>query len=168
MVKQGFIGELKFIDFRRALYFLGSDGLLPGQPLWRSDGTEAGTSLVKGPGHGFSELTAFKGNLYLSAARALWRSDGTRRGTKLIKGKFSPLSLTATKGKLYFAGLDRRHGMELWRSDGTRKGTRMVRNIRRGVASSEPQNLTAVGKTLFFTASDVRHGNELWRAGQKP
>ena len=58
--------------------------------------------------------------------------------------------------------------MELWRSDGTRKGTRMVRNIRRGVASSEPQNLTAVGKTLFFTASDVRHGNELWRAGPKP
>ena len=74
LVKQGFVSELKFIDFRRTLYFLGSDGL-PGQPLWRSDGTEAGTSLVKRlPDHGGSELTAFKGNLYLSAARALWQA----------------------------------------------------------------------------------------------
>ena len=77
---------------RRALYFLGVRRPPPRAPLWRSDGTEAGTSLVKRPGHGFSELTAFKGNLYLSATRALWRSDGTRRGTKLIKGKSSPPS----------------------------------------------------------------------------
>jgi ELWxxDGT repeat protein len=165
LVKEGVVGPGLAVG--RILYFLGDDGL-PGQALWRSDGTEAGTSLVKRPDGGFSELTAFKGNLYLSGRRALWRSDGTRLGTKPIRGKFSPVSLTAAKGTLYFAGLDRRHGMELWRSNGTRKGTRMVRNIRRGVAGSEPQNLTAVGNTLFFTASDARHGEELWRAGPKP
>ena len=237
LVKQGFVGELKFTDFRGTLYFFGDDGIhgpalwrsdgttlgttvvknftpyLPcpsfahvkncfpdlknafyflwsnsaqagldpyGNELWRSNGTEAGTTLVKRANDVFSEPTAVKGNLYLSGRHALWRSDGTRRGTKLVRrlsGSYDrPRLLTAVKATLYFAAAgDKRHGEELWRSDGTRKGTKMVRDIRhsaqdirRGNVSSQPQNLTAVGNTLFFTASDARHGEELWRAGPKP
>src|SRR5262249_9309188 len=66
--------------------------------LWKSDGTQAGTMLVKAilpgpPGYLESppgELTAF-GSLLLFAAdddvhgRELWRSDGTDAGTFLLK-----------------------------------------------------------------------------------
>ena len=160
-------------DVKGTLFFFVSSEVRGGPisyQLWRSDGTEAGTTLVKQIRFPFG-FTAFKGALYFSDLGELWRSDGTPQGTTLVRGNlagyFSQF-LTAAKGTLYFAGSDRRHGQELWRSDGTRKGTRMVRNIRRGSASSEPGNLTAVGDTLFFTAKDGRHGRELWRAGPRP
>ena len=179
-------------DVNGTLYFLGASGmhLEDTSELWRSDGTEAGTTQVKrinvqaalgGPGIDH-DLTAFKGNLYFTAGGELWRSDGTPRGTTSIKGNCSPkagartrcfffgggLTATGANGTLYFVGSDKRHGQELWRSDGTRKGTRMVRNIRPGSASSLPMYLTAVNRTLFFTAKDGKHGRELWRAGPAP
>jgi ELWxxDGT repeat protein len=165
-----------FTDANGILYFLASDaGPVPNE-LWRSDGTEAGTTLVKHIRVGIFPFTAVKGKiLYLSLEKGLWRSDGTPRGTTLVRG-FPPSgpghvsvgSLTAAKGTLYFVSTDKKHGEELWRSDGTRKGTKVVTDIRRGTASSHPQQLTAVGGTLFFTAKDRGHGRELWRAGPKP
>ncbi len=114
-------------------------GPIPNE-LWRSDGTEAGTTLVKrGVAYGY---TAFKGRIYFSAEGGLWRSDGTPQGTTLVKGKPAGGSLggslTAAKGTLYFVGTEKRHGQELWRSDGTRAGTTIVRDIRRGSATSDP------------------------------
>ncbi len=150
--------------------------------LWRSDGTEAGTTIVKylnvEPGYGF-DLAAFKGKLYFTTGGLLWRSDGTPQGTTVIKGNCTPkagpgtrcfggLMSTGPNGSLYLSGSDRKHGTELWRSDGTRKGTRIVSNIRPGSASSLPMYLTAVNRTLFFTAKDGRHGRELWRVGPRP
>ena len=65
-----------------------------GQELWRSDGTEAGTSLVKDilPNAGRSrprELTESGGELFLRAddglhGDELWVSDGTEDGTSLV------------------------------------------------------------------------------------
>ena len=73
--------------------------------------------------------------------------------------------MTNVDGTLYFAGKDRRHGIELWRSDGTRRGTRMVKDISSGSARELiPEQLTAVGKILYFTARDGIHGPELWRS----
>jgi ELWxxDGT repeat protein len=165
------------------LYFIASTGMhfTETDELWRSDGTEAGTSLVKrievpsGLGSGIDyDLTAFRGKLYFTAGGALWRSDGTPQGTTVVKGTGPPgaktpkrylagLTATAADGTLYLVGSDKRHGPELWRSDGTRKGTKMVRDIRPGPDSSLPMYLTAVGRTLFFSAKDGRHGRELWK-----
>ena len=62
-----------------------------GRELWKSDGTRAGTKLVRDiwPGAGSSgplDLTVVAGILYFSAerdhdGRELWRTDGTRAGT---------------------------------------------------------------------------------------
>jgi ELWxxDGT repeat protein len=155
-----------------AFYFTAAfkpAGPVPNE-LWRSDGTEAGTTLVKQIRGGILQLVVVKGKtLYFSSGGGLWRSNGTPRGTTLVKGShrggLSPQWLTAVKSKLYFAGADKRRGLELWRSDGTRAGTTIVRDVHRGAPSSEPTNLTAAGNTLFFTAKDGRHGRELWRAG---
>ncbi|HSK77590.1 MAG TPA: ELWxxDGT repeat protein [Thermoanaerobaculia bacterium] len=74
--------------------FAASDGV-SGLELWKSDGTEAGTVLVKDiyPGESGSQpfvLTAVEGRAYFSAndgvhGRELWVSDGTEDGTHLWK-----------------------------------------------------------------------------------
>jgi ELWxxDGT repeat protein len=66
-----------------------------GFELWRSDGTEAGTFLVKDiwPGTQGSTpmyLVSFKGKVFFSAddasyGREWWMSDGTEAGTRLLK-----------------------------------------------------------------------------------
>jgi ELWxxDGT repeat protein len=176
-------------DVNGTLYFLASSAInfSETRELWRSDGTEAGTTEVKqinlpsalgglGIDH---DLTAYKGNVYFTAGGALWRSDGTPRGTTLIKGTCSPkagprlrcfsgLTSTGPNGSLYLAGTDKKYGGELWRSNGTRKGTKIVTDIRRGRDSSLPMYLTAINHTLFFAAKDGKHGRELWKVKPGP
>jgi ELWxxDGT repeat protein len=147
--------------------------------LWKSDGTSAGTVVVKDilPGAGSSYpgyLTAIGNTLYFSAydglERELWRSDGTANGTFLVKdinsgsGSSSPGELKAIGNTLYFRAFDDTNGTELWSSDGTSAGTRLIRDISPGENSSWPTYLTAVGASLFFTAYDGSHGEELWRS----
>jgi ELWxxDGT repeat protein len=173
-------------DFTKAigkLFFTASDGI-HGRELWSSDGTKAGTVLVKDikprgapeQSYGPQSLTAVRGKLFFTAddgihGRELWTSDGTRAGTVLVKnivpgtGDDGPSNLTPVGGKLFFTADDGTHGRELWSSDGTKAGTVLVKDIT-VKSSSEydygPSNLTAVGVKLFFSADDGTHGRELW------
>jgi ELWxxDGT repeat protein len=163
------------------VYFSANDGV-HGSELWRSDGTAAGTRLVKdiNPGPATSDslisgLTNVNGTLFFSAydpvnGQELWKSDGTTAGTKLVKdinpgGAFaSPTRLTAVGGTLYFSANDGSHGFELWKSDGTPTGTVLVKDINPGPGGGSPGSLTAVGNTLYFTANDGSTGLELWKS----
>jgi ELWxxDGT repeat protein len=161
------------------LFFIAPDDTY-GYELWRSDGTEKGTVMVKdihpGPDSSLpSILTDVKGHLYFSAddgahGRELWRSDGTEEGTVMVKDIIpgsegsSPKSLTDVNGILLFSADDSNHGRELWRSDGTDAGTFMIKNIHTGLESSNPVYLTNVNAILYFSADDGNHGRELWRS----
>ena len=150
-----------------------------GTELWKTDGTAAGTTLLKdiNPGTSSSSpsnLTLFNGLTYFTATDAvngmeLWKTDGTSAGTVLVKDIFSggsgsvPTSLRVMNGVLFFAAKDGTYGTELWRSDGTTAGTTMVKNIHPSIASN-PAQLLAVGTTLFFTALDGSTGTELWKS----
>jgi ELWxxDGT repeat protein len=138
--------------------------------LWRSDGTEGGTVLVKEIRPQY--LTPVGNTLFLAAGgehgSELWRSDGTEAGTVMVKdimpGADSsyPWHLVALADTLVFTAADGVHGDELWRSDGTVAGTVMVKDINRSRAS-KIEGFLRVGDTLYFTARDRTHGAELWR-----
>ena len=185
----GLIGSLSSQDFgpvvlNDVLYFAADDGV-NGRELWRSDGTAAGTYMVKDINPGVwgpnplasnpNDLTILNGALYFWATTGpsvytqLWRSDGTPSGTYMIKA-VSGTSLTVVGGTLYFVGDDGTtvnpspYGKELWKTDGTLDGTVMVKDIYPGNSSSSPKYLTDFNSNLFFTAWDGVHGTELWRS----
>ena len=163
------------------LYFAANSSAT-GTELWKSDGTAAGTVLVRDifPGIGSSLPANFfviGSTLYFSAnsgttGAELWKSDGTDAGTVLVRDIFSgftgssPANLTNVAGTLFFTASDSTaNGTELWKSDGTAGGTVLVLNINAiANTSSSPANLTAVGSTLFFTANDGVNGVELWKS----
>ena len=78
----------------RTVFFTADDGI-HGRELWKSNGTEEGTALVKdvqtGIRHGSpSSMTDVAGTLFFTAddgirGSELWRSDGTEAGTVLVK-----------------------------------------------------------------------------------
>jgi ELWxxDGT repeat protein len=110
-----------------ALYFASTD--ISGVELWRSDGTVAGTGIVKdihptGPSSP-NNLAALGSTLYFSANDGalgfeLWKTDGTAAGTVMVadlragSAGSGPVKLTAVGGTLFFAADDGLNGQELW------------------------------------------------------
>ncbi|MEG5002090.1 DUF4347 domain-containing protein, partial [Microcoleus sp. B5-C4] len=171
-----------FTNVNGTLYFTADDGT-NGNELWKSDGTAAGTVLVKdinpGVNSGLSRydtnFTNVNGTVYFGAddgtngGYELWKSDGTAAGTVLVKdinpgtsGLVLHPHIENVNGTLYFAADDGTNGYELWKSDGTTAGTVLVKDIRPGDVTSLLQNLTNVNGKLYFTANDGINGDELW------
>ena len=167
-------------DMNGTLFFSAGDSV-SGTELWKSDGTAAGTVLVKDifvgtAGSGPVNLTNVNGTLFFVANDGvtgfeLWKSDGTAAGTLLVKDIWAGAensgiqNLTNVNGTLFFQADDSVNGGELWKSDGTVAGTVLVKDISPGIVASGLNNLTNVNGTLFFRAFvDVVSGGELWRS----
>jgi len=124
------------------LYFACNDGT-EGVELWRSDGTELGTRMVKdiNPWGNSNPryLTVVNGVLFFQADDGvsgveLWKSDGTEQGTVLVRDIYParssyPSHLICVGDLLYFQADDGISGIELWRSNGTSSGTNRVDDI---------------------------------------
>lgn len=163
-----------------ALYFNARTDALHTQ-LYRSDGSAAGTSIVKvikpslGPGApqmlGSTSSCLFVETDDGKQGRQLWSSDGTAKGTRLLKklGKGLegiPSGQSAMSGgKLWFSpfNLGRR---ALWVSDGTPKGTRMVKSFsQKGISSGNGiQFIGSAGGVCYLSANDGVRGFELWKS----
>ena len=175
----------RFCDVLGTTFFTAADSI-HGHSLWKTDGTPAGTVLVKdihpGPGGGVQprELVALEGILFCTGEDGvhggeLWRSDGTAKGTWMVRDinpgnqgrpiyMDPPVNLTPFRGRVYFSVRDGIHGRELWASDGTSSGTVLVKDIRPGgnYSDSYPSYLTPAGDKLFFFGYEQVHGWELW------
>ncbi|RKH18593.1 ELWxxDGT repeat protein, partial [Corallococcus sp. CA031C] len=171
-----------FADFRGVLHFAVNfeDGH---SALWKSTGTEAGTTQVKdfpaSPtfSSNVSRLTATPTHLFFQAPDAthgheLWVSDGTGAGTRLVKDLTpgedgsSLAHLKAMGNDLVFfrevfdqAASATRH--ELWRSDGTDAGTVRLRDFGTTVDVSSLDAKT--GNAMLFFVREVEGATSLWR-----
>jgi ELWxxDGT repeat protein len=154
------------------VFFAADDGV-KGPELWKSDGTAAGTQIVKdvtpgANGTDFDSPVVLNGILYFTAAaqnsleRELWRSDGTDQGTFIVKDISSgalggsPLFLTASGGALYFSAQDDTGFRKLWRSDGTANGTQPIKDV-------VPLHLADLNGTLYFGTVVINPVNPVQR-----
>jgi ELWxxDGT repeat protein/VCBS repeat-containing protein len=149
-----------------------------GQELYLSDGTAAGTVLLKDilPGAGSSvpfEITVFGDKVLFRAndeinGSELWVTDGTAAGTVLLKdilpgaGSSVPIEITVFGDKVLFQANDGINGSELWITDGTTAGTVLLKDIQQGSGSSSPTEFTVFGDKVLFRAFDEINGSELW------
>jgi len=110
--------------------FVALDDGVHGQELWATDGTAAGTRLVRdiypgATGSNILGLTAVGSDVYFSAddgvhGQELWQSDGTAAGTRLVQdiwpgpGDANPAGMTQAGGFLYFSASDGLTGNQPW------------------------------------------------------
>jgi ELWxxDGT repeat protein len=169
------------------LYFAANDGP-HGLELWRTDGTEVGTVLVKdiNPGSNSSgpdDFTRVGSVIFFRAddgvhGYELWKTDGTAAGTVLVKdvnpgpapgldlpsGDFKRQSAAAVSNLLFFIGTDGIHGYELWKSDGTDGGTVLVKDIVAGIGNPNLKFLRPFAGALYFSAYSGPGGGGLWKS----
>ena len=166
-----------YVEFNGEIYFTGFDGVTGLEP-WVTDGTEAGTRLLKDirPGTNSSDphsLIAVGPKLYFfandgSAGNEIWSSDGTEFGTNGLSNIFSGSSgqsnttvITEYDGKAYFPAQGST-GMELYAADAS--GFITSFDIKPGTASSNPDHLIVSNNKLYFAADGPPSGSarELW------
>ena len=140
-----------------------------GREVWFTDGTEAGTSLLKdlpgNPGdlssiqflHVDSEQLYFTRN-HRGGKHDLWVTNGTENGTHAIaQGDSSYNNLALLKGSALFQP----YGGRYWVSDGTSQGTR---SVDADFSSANFTSSIVFNERLFFAAHTVENGVELWSA----
>ena len=122
-----------------------------GVQLWKTDGTEAGTVLVK--------------NININGSP----NPANRSSNPGASIQRFPFEFVVLNGAWYFTADDGVSGVELWKTDGTEAGTIRVKDIKPGVefgfpGSSFPFGFTAFNGALYFSAYDGVTGRELWKS----
>lgn len=156
------------------LYFLADDGS-KGVEVWRTDGTTAGTYLLKdiAPGNkalysvNFSALgtKVIIGAEYNSVYN-VYISDGTVDGTILLKslGKTASGEEMVTVGdNVYFKAYSSLTNNCLWKTDGTIAGTIPVVD-NQGKYVYDPKTLSEHNGILYFLGIVANQGDNLWRS----
>lgn len=116
--------EKYFTKMNGVVYF-GAGNDSTGAELWRTDGTAAGTYLVK--------------DIYTN------NSQGPMFGS-------NPAFLTTLNNKVFFSAYDDIYGRELWVTDGTAAGTIRLTNF--SSATPDVNNLYVFDGLLYFSAYD--------------
>ena len=149
--------------------FFAADSASGSSQLWVSDGTTAGTHLVKAINPSGDDqvnyIVPFGDGVMFRAYDVahqleLWISDGTESGTHMVKDinaimdadaedgrTFTsyPQNLYSLNGVVFFAANDGFTGVELWKSDGTETGTVLVKNIAGADGHGYPSDFMALG-----------------------
>lgn len=143
--------------------------------IWKTDGTPAGTTLVKAFTAGTNApLFVYNNKAYFAGSDAingqeLWQTDGTAAGTVLVKDintahvgntGSQPSQFTYFKGLLYFTATEDGNYYSIWKTDGTTAGTTRVTDpLYAGYLQ-----MTVVGNTLYYTIGTY----QLWKTDGTP
>ena len=162
-------------NYNNKIYFAYSDGV-NGQEPWVSDGTTAGTVMLKDiyPGSTGSNprnFTVANNTLFFLAnntngSQRLYASDGTAANTIVLKdnivtGFNGERALAVLNNYIYFSSDDGSgSGFGLWKSDGTVGGTTLVQSG--DIVSNFNGNSPVLNSHMYFNAFDYTNGDELW------
>ncbi len=146
--------------------------------LWKTDGTEEGTVLVKnidpeGSSSPHSFFPVGDGTVLFVAYDAdgsePWVTDGTEAGTRQLKniseeGDSEPQHFARFGSVVYFDARSDLEGRELWTTDGTEEGTTMLPETSVGIFRGVESPVVDLDGTLYFAAADSNEGSdrELW------
>jgi ELWxxDGT repeat protein len=152
-----------------------------GTEIWISDGTEAGTHVLKdifpGPGNGLWQYANYfvdiGGVRYFTAQDGvhgveLWRSDGSAAGTTMVLDidpgpENGGVPLPVDLGGFMILRADTvAHGAELWVSDGTAAGTHLLVDLNPGPGSGVGNELRPLNGGVLFAGNDGASGYEPW------
>lgn len=156
------------------MYFQASRNT-EGYELWATDGTTAGTRLVKDifPGVASSQpkyFTPCNGKTYFLAdsitVNSLCITNGATAGTEIVKNSYTNDfvaidNMCELNGKLIFTAKNTTEGFELWESDGTSAGTKILKDINPGKDHGYPGRFIPYNNKLYFNAFDGV-SEELW------
>ena len=160
------------------VFMLGNDDVA-GEELWVSDGTTAGTQLVKDicPGPASSQIknmVVSGGKVFFTATdgnqgKQLWISDGTLGGTKAVttstlistKSEFRAVHPYKT-GVLFVTSDYPAYKTYFWYSDGSTTGTRLLRETRYS-SQWQPRQLGATSTYGYAILPGESNSLELWR-----
>jgi ELWxxDGT repeat protein len=158
------------ILYKNRMLFGADDGT-NGRELWTTDGTAAGTRLLKDltPGSASSNpgvFVPFGDGVYFAAASGFWKTDSTEAGTVKI-ASVTVRNTVVSGSQLFFEGFTSATSWELWVSDGSEAGTHMVTEILPGTKGAldstfSAANLAPFHNGVLFAANDGVHGREMW------
>lgn len=159
------------------LVFVADDGA-HGRELWLSDGSDAGTTILKDLRTGIASstpqsLTVSSGKIYFSAYDAvfgneLFETDGTASGTQLKSDIYAggsssfPTRLIDVQGKLFFVATGEGTGGELYCLAGG--NPKLTKDITLGSLSTYFGEMVAFNDVLLFVRTGVAGGDEIWRS----
>jgi ELWxxDGT repeat protein len=165
--------DLRLLAIGDRVFFVADDGVHGTEP-WVTDGTTAGTHMVKdiqsGPlGSAITKLVAFQGQAHFMAkdhanlGPRLWRSDGTEAGTIKVATVKSIVggSIAATNSYVYFQA-QLSTGATLWAYDGLAASPLLSPTP--GAKVESPDDLTPCGDHLYCTAWSDATGREIYVA----
>ncbi len=166
-----------FTPLGQQLVFVADDGV-HGRELFSSDGTAAGTALLKDLRAGLASatpqyLTASAGKVYFAAYDAisgneLFETDGTTAGTKLTSDIYAggsssfPSRLIDLQGRLFFTATGEGTGTELYCL--VNGNPTLTKDITLGNLSTYFGEMFAYGPVLLFVRTGLADGDELWRS----
>jgi ELWxxDGT repeat protein len=170
------------------LYFDNEDSV-HGRELWSSDGTAAGTAILKNiapetqtQSSSPADFVSLNGRLFFTAddgitGREVWYSDGTAAGTQELidanpgPASSSPSDLFVANGSLYFFAKDQTGTSKLWRSDGTTAGTVALVQAAPWPAYAQLEGCdgrgVALGSSVLFPAAQGP-AIQLWKTDGTP
>jgi ELWxxDGT repeat protein len=147
-------------------YFLADRPAGKGTELWATDGTVAGTRLVKDiyPGADdpdIDQLTALGATVLFVGdspeyGRELFRSDGTTAGTGVVtdintsEASSSPHRLFVLNDTLYFNAVTNCTGIEVFKTGGSATSTGLLGDFSPGRESSIVSDFVSIGDDSYF------------------
>lgn len=157
-----------FMEVTPGVVLFTANDAVNGPQLWRSDGTEAGTTLVKSVNATtsfFAPSFSYGGKVFFTVddgvhGREPWVSDGTADGTRLLVDTV-PGSGSGVAATFFRFGNRTRFFAQggIWSTDGTAAGTILdipLAGYRAGVAVS--------AQAFYFFGYDSVHGLEPWKS----